>query len=301
MLEMKANKRLLLLGKYGLLSQSVIKAAQQESFDVMVISKTDGIDLTKLKNHSEIENLFNNSMPDLVFNATGITDLNYCEKYPEQAWLLHARLPSLIATWSNKFNIPWVHVSTDHYYTGTENIYHTEIDSVTTLNEYAASKLAGEYLALTSDRALVLRTNIIGKRGWQNQPNFAEWVIKNLKNQSSFEVYTDTWASSIEVGQFATLALKMAANGCNGLMNLACSESISKAEWIEKIARYAGFKTQNLRKVTTPIADGCVVKRANAMGLDCSRSQVFLNSLDLKLPDSDEVVEVLVNSFHGEL
>jgi dTDP-4-dehydrorhamnose reductase len=68
MLEMKANKRLLLLGKYGLLSQSVIKAAQQESFEVMVISKTDGIDLTKLKNHSEIENLFNNSMPDLVFN-----------------------------------------------------------------------------------------------------------------------------------------------------------------------------------------------------------------------------------------
>jgi len=298
---MKSNKKLLLLGKYGLLSQAVMKAATKESFEVLVISNTDGIDLTKVKNSSEIENLFNDLTPDLVFNATGITDLNYCEKYPEQAWLLHARLPALIARWSNKNNIPWVHVSTDHYYSGTENIYHTEIDTVSSINEYAASKLAGEYLALTSDRALVLRTNIIGKRGWQNQPNFAEWAIKNLKDQSSFEGYINTWASSIEVGQFAILALKMAANGCNGLMNLACSESISKAEWIEKIARCAEFKTQNLKKVMTPIADDCFFKRANAMGLDCSRSQVFLNSLGLKLPNSDEVVEALVNSFRSEL
>ena len=279
----------------------MIKAAQQELFEVMVISKTDGIDLTKVKNSSEIENLFNDLKPDLVFNATGITDLNYCEKYPEQAWLLHARLPALIATWSSKFNIPWVHVSTDHYYTGTENIYHTEIDSVTTLNEYAASKLAGECLALTSNRALVLRTNIIGKRGLQNQPNFAEWAIKNLKNQSSFEGYTNTWSSSIEVGQFATLALRMVANGCNGLMNLACSESISKADWIEKIARCAEFETKNMKKVTTPVTDAYVFKRANAMGLDCSKSQVFLKSLGLKLPDSDEVVKALVNSFRSEL
>jgi len=279
----------------------VIKAAQQELFEVMVISKTDGIDLTKVKNSSEIENLFNDLMPDLVFNATGITDLNYCEKYPEQAWLLHARLPALIAAWSSKFNIPWVHVSTDHYYTGIENIYHSEIDSVTILNEYSASKLAGECLALTSNRALVLRTNIIGKRGWQNQPNFAEWAIKNLKNQSSFEGYTNTWSSSIEVGQFATLALRMAANGCNGLMNLACSESISKADWIEKIARCAKFETKNMKKVTTPVTDDYVFKRANAMGLDCSKSQVFLNSLGLKLPDSDEVVKALVNSFRSEL
>jgi dTDP-4-dehydrorhamnose reductase len=279
----------------------VIKAAHKESFEVLAISKTDGIDLTKVKNYSEIDNLFNESNPDLVFNATGITDLNYCENYPEQAWMLHARIPALIAAWSNKFNIPWVQVSTDHYYTATENIYHTEINSVNPINEYATSKLAGECLALTSPRALVLRTNIIGKRGWDNQPNFAEWVINNLKNQSPFEGYTDTWASSIEVGQFATLALRMAFNGANGLMNLACSESISKAEWIEKIARCAEFETKNMKKVTTPVTDASFFKRANAMGLDCSKSQVFLNSLGLKLPDSDEVVKALVNSFRSEL
>jgi hypothetical protein len=84
-------------------------------------------------------------------------------------------------------------------------------------------------------------------------------------------------------------------------MNLACSESISKADWIEKIARCAKFETKNMKKVTTPVTDDYVFKRANAMGLDCSKSQVFLNSLGLKLPDSDEVVKALVNSFRSEL
>jgi len=167
------------------------------------------------------------------------------------------------------------------------------------MNEYAASKLAGERLALTSSNALVLRTNIIGKRGWKNQPNFAEWVINSLKNQTPFEGYTDTWASSIEAGQFATLALKMANQGVNGLMNLACSESLSKAEWIEKIAQFSGYETHNLMKVKTPSETERGIDRANEMGLDCSKAQIFLNALGLTLPNSNQVVEALLNSLES--
>ena len=298
---MKTKKRLLLLGKYGLLSQAVMRAAPKESYEVVTISKTDGNDLNNVKNILELKTLLNNYKPDLLFNATAITDLNYCELNSDQAWLLHARLPGLLAAWCSNYSIPWVHVSTDHYYRATDNIYHTELDAVAPMNEYASSKLAGEYLALTSPRALVLRTNIIGKRGWKNQPNFAEWVLSSLKNKVQFDGYTDTWTSSIQVDQFASLALKMAVNGANGLMNLACTESLSKAEWIEKIAHSAGMKTNNLNKVRTPQAVEGSVQRANAMGLDCSKSQAYLNSLGLTLPDSNMVSEALVKSFQDEL
>ena len=293
--------RLLLLGKYGMLSQAVIKVALKESFDLEVISKTDGFDLTKIRNNNDLEGKFEELKPDLVFNASGITDLNFCEKYPEQAWMLHSRVPALIAAWSNKFNKPWVHVSTDHYYRETANNYHNENHSVSPLNEYAASKLAGEHLALTSKKALVLRTNIIGKRGWESRPNFVEWVINSLKSNNSFEGYTNTWTSSIEVEQFASLALKMVTSGANGLMNLACSESLSKAEWIEKIALLAGLGVQKMKKVETPTVSPHYLQRANAMGLDCSKSQAYLKNLGLILPDSNQVVEAIIESFRGEI
>ena len=298
---MKKKKTLLILGKYGMLAQALMKAAPKESLAVVTISKVDGNNLNDVKNIFELKKLINGFKPDMLFNATGITDLNYCEKNPDQAWLLHARLPAMIAEWSRNTNIPWVHVSTDHYYTATNNYYHTESDGVAPMNEYAASKLAGEYLALTSPQALILRTNIIGKRGWKNQPNFAEWALNNLKKQNQFDGYIDTWASSIEVGQFAYLALNLAKHGVTGLMNLACSDSISKAEWIEKIAQYAQLEINNLNKLPTPKAAEDEVRRANAMGLDCSKSKAILNTLGMTLPDSNMVAEALVNSFKDEL
>ncbi len=284
-----------------MLAQALMKAASKESLEVVTTSKADGNNLNDIKNIFELKKLINNFKPDMLFNATGITDLNYCEKNPDQAWLLHARLPAMLAEWSRNTNIPWVHVSTDHYYTATNNYYHTESDAVAPMNEYAASKLAGENLALTSPKALVIRTNIIGKRGWKNQPNFAEWVLYNLKKQNQFDGYIDTWASSIEVGQFASLALTLVNHGVTGLMNLACSDSISKAEWIEKIALIAKLESNNLHKILTPKADEDEVRRANAMGLDCSKSKAILNSFGMTLPDSNMVAEALVNSFKDEL
>ena len=284
-----------------MLAQALMKAASKESLEVVTTSKADGNNLNDIKNIFELKKLINNFKPDMLFNATGITDLNYCEKNPDQAWLLHARLPAMLAEWSRNTNIPWVHVSTDHYYTATNNYYHTESDAVAPMNEYAASKLAGENLALTSPKALVIRTNIIGKRGWKNQPNFAEWVLYNLKKQNQFDGYIDTWASSIEVGQFASLALTLVNHGVTGLMNLACSDSISKAEWIEKIALIAKLESNNLHKILTPKADEDEVRRANAMGLDCSKSKDILNTLGMILPDSNMVTEALVNSFKDEL
>ena len=84
-------------------------------------------------------------------------------------------------------------------------------------------------------------------------------------------------------------------------MNLACSDSLSKAEWIEKIAQYAQFESNNLNKIPTPKAAEDEVRRANAMGLDCSKSKDILNTLGMILPDSNMVAEALVNSFEDEL
>lgn len=294
---MSSIKRLLLLGQSGLLAQAVAQVAHLKGYEVLALSRGTGVDLAGTGAMQSLVDAVEQVQPTLIFNATGLTDLNFCEAHPDQAWMLHARLPALLAQLTAQSACPWVHVSTDHYFNGQANVLHTELDTPKPPNTYASSKLAGEALALTSPTALVLRTNIIGRRGWLDQPNFAEWAMACLQNQKPFDAYTDTWASSIEVTQFVKLALSLAESGETGLMNLACSVAISKAELIEKIAQRLGCDTRHMNKVVTPTPPIGQVKRANAMGLNCSKAQNRLSILGHSLPDADEVVDALVKSF----
>ena len=291
------KKRILILGRSGLLARAVISAANYKKYEVFTLSRTEGVDLAGVDAYAQLEEAFKLIGPTLIFNCAGITDLELCEQNPNLAWMLNARLPALIARLANQTQTPWVHISTDHYFNGDKNILHTESEVTRPPNEYSLSKLAGEKVALTSSTALVLRTNIIGRRGWIGQPNFAEWAMKCLKDQIPINVFTDTWTSSIEAGQFAKLALEIAECGATGLMNLACSESISKSDLIEKIAIQSGFGTNYLTKVKTPYISGGKLHRANAMGLDCTKADKLLNKLGFKLPNADEVVSALVKSF----
>lgn len=297
---MNEEKRMLLLGGTGLLGQAMSLVAREQGYQVFTLSRQQGVDLSNEKAGTYLSDAFERIKPNLILNATGITDLNYCEYNPEQAWMLHAHLPALIALLANKTQCPWVQISTDHYFNEQENILHTELDSPKPPNIYAASKLAGETMALTSPTAFVIRTNIIGRRGWLNQPNFAEWVMQCLREQKPFDAYIDTWSSSIEVGQFAKLVLILAEAGETGLMNLACSSAISKADWIEKIAHFSGFNSQQMKRVSTPLPSAGQLQRANAMGLDCTKAQSRLLALGHSLPNADEVVQALVNSFRSE-
>ena len=61
-----------------MLAQALMKAASKESLEVVTISKADGNNLNDIKNIFELKKLINSFKPDMLFNSTGITDLNYC-------------------------------------------------------------------------------------------------------------------------------------------------------------------------------------------------------------------------------
>lgn len=294
---MNSEKKLLLLGQSGLFAQAVLRQAGLSSYKVIVLSRAQGTDLSKISSFNSLKDIFNQIKPDLLINAVGVTDLRLCEQNPEYAWNLNARLPSMIAKWANQTLCPWVHISTDHFFNDEGNILHDENSLVKPLNEYASSKFAGESLALTSSTALVIRTNIIGKRGWTGKQNFAEWAISCLQKQTLIEAYIDTWASSIEVGQFTKLLMKLVESDEKGLINLASSESISKADLIEKIAYRMKLSTKYINRIKTPMPSNDQIKRSRSMGLDCSKAQKTLKKLGLKLPNTDQVVDALIKNF----
>ncbi len=294
---MNAARPVVVLGATGLLGQALVRACTEAGRPVVGLSRASGVDFASAFGVLALHQLLDQHRPALVVNAVAITDLAACEADRGRAWVLHAQLPGVLAAWSRATGTPWVQVSTDHFFSGEHNTLHDEQAAVAPPNEYARSKLAGEALALTSPQALVLRTNIVGRRGWAGRPSFAEWVHERLVSGEPFAGYTDAWASSLEAGQCARLLLALADSGARGLLNLAAAESISKAEFIAAFAAAAGLPGTGLQPQARPATTAGALQRANTLGLDVRRAQALLTPLGLKLPNTEAVAQALAQAF----
>jgi len=281
----------LVLGDTGLLGQALMRELARRSRPAVGLSRRSGCDLTRLPSPQALARVLEPLAPALVVNAAAWTQLDRCEHDPQGAWALHARLPGMLAAWSQDTGVPWVQVSTDHYHSGPRNLRHDEDAPVMLLNEYARSKYAGERLALGSPKALVLRTNIVGRRGWPGEPSFAEWALQAVRRGQAFAGYTDAWASSLEAGQCAAALLDLAGLGVRGLLNVAAHDSISKMRFIALLAQAMGLDASAMQPQPRPTAG---LARANALGLDVSRAERILGRM---LPDSVQVARALAAVF----
>jgi dTDP-4-dehydrorhamnose reductase len=286
----RARGPLVILGSTGMLGQALTRVAALRGWHVAGLSRRTrpGADLSAL---TDITPVLDKLEPALVINAAACTDLAACEADPAAATDLHAHLPGLLAAWGRARRRPWVQISTDHYWCGGLNRLHHEDETVSPPNTYALSKHAGEVMALADPGCLVVRTNLVGFRGWAAQPTFVEWALGAFAKGERIDGYTDVWSSSIEVHQFAQALLELVERGAAGLVNLAARQASSKADFLQALARASGHDPALVRRV--PRADAghpAGPRRANAMGLDVARAEAWLGR---KLPNAEQVITAL--------
>ena len=276
------------LGHQGLLGQALMSVAAERGLRTLGISRrtVPGVNLAR---QADLAPFLDPLAPSLVINAAAITDLAACEADASAAQELHARLPGLLADWGRRRSTPWVQVSTDHYWSGSENTLHDETAAVQPPNVYARTKRAGEELALGDPNALVLRTNIVGFRGRAGAPTFVEWALGAVARREPIDAYTDVWASSLEAHQCARVLFELVDMGASGLLHVASHEAVSKADFLAALAHAAGYDAGAMRRVPRPAKQR--PRRANTMGLDVSRVEALLQRA---LPTLDEVVAAVV-------
>jgi dTDP-4-dehydrorhamnose reductase len=227
--------------------------------------------------------------PELVVNCVGLTDLQKCEADPGLAYAINARPAALLASWSNATGGRYLHVSTDHFFGNGGALPHQENERVVLLNEYARTKYAGEAFALTAPNALVIRTSMIGIRGWV-LPTFAEWAIGAIIGTAPFQMFEDAYTSSIDAGTLARVMLDLAAAPVSGVLNAAASEVYSKADFVRCLAAALG---RSLEHATSASVAGLRPERPVSLGLDISRAQALLT---FPLPKLADVVDAVVRA-----
>lgn len=278
------DEKIVIIGKTGLLAKSMISYLKGLSQNIVIFSPNHGpykIDITKKE--MLIDGL-NDIKPSLIINCSGNVNLEFCEKYPEKAWNLNTIAVFNIINWIKDKKCKYIGISTDQLYNLNNS---TENDEIVIKNQYAASKYCSENLALSYNKSLIIRTNIIGFRG-QKDLTFFEWILDSIKQKKKIKLFHDYYTSSIDVNSFSRILIDLYKTGYSGLVNVGSREYISKADFIKRVSTKMGFSDENFSNSTV---DNLPIQRSKNCGMNVSKAEELLN---YKMPTIDEVIESLL-------
>ena len=131
--------------------------------------------------------------PDVIVNAAAYTAVDKAESEPEQARLINAHAPEVLAREAEALGAWLIHYSTDYVFNGSGSEPWQETDATAPLNIYGQTKLEGELrVQAASTRHLIFRTSwVYAAHG----SNFAKTMLKLAQERERLTVINDQWGA----------------------------------------------------------------------------------------------------------
>jgi dTDP-4-dehydrorhamnose reductase len=130
---------------------------------------------------------------DVLLTPAALTSVDYCEANPDEALLVNAEAPRLMAQIAASKGARMIHFSTDYVFDGREDSLRTENEPVSPLGAYGRSKAAGEAAVLAvSDEFLVARVSwIFGP----DRPSFLDSIIRRAMSEDAVAAIADKYST----------------------------------------------------------------------------------------------------------
>lgn len=273
------DSRVFVLGAGGLLGADLVPMLKATGFDVVTHGRSSGDFQFALDDSNLVYELLEKIEPDVVVNLVGLTDVDRCEKEPNQAYIDNVRSIENVSHWIKHKNeqCHLVHISTDQVYDGVGP--HTEQD-VTLTNYYAFSKYAGELAALSAG-GTVLRTNFFGRSHCGKRTSLTDWLFGALLRQDAIQVFDDVQFSPLSMSSLSEMIELCARKKCPGVFNLGSHGGLSKADFAFAFAKELNLSTSAMIRTTTKEVTFLKTYRPKDMRMDCA---VFEKTMGVKLP-----------------
>ncbi len=145
--------------------------------------------------------------PSAIVNCAAYTNVDGAESDSEMAYRVNAESPKVMAQYAAEKQIPFIQVSTDFVFDGSQSRPYRPNDSVNPINVYGASKLAGERQVLASNpHAYILRTSWVYS---EYGNNFVLKMLELAKNRDSLAVVADQVGSPCYARSLARVVWKL--------------------------------------------------------------------------------------------
>jgi len=201
-----------------------------------------GRDQMPLEQFEITKNIIETLRPSIVINAAAYTTVDRAETEQELAFLINGEAVGNLASACKLTGSKLLHVSTDYVFDGNAKSAYKETDAVAPVNQYGASKLKGEQLALaTNPQTIIVRTSWVYSR---HGNNFVKTMLRLMHERESIGVVNDqqgcpTYAIDL-ADALLRIALSPVANG--GIYHFSNSGPITWFDFAKKICDLTGSK-----------------------------------------------------------
>ncbi len=242
----KAGKRkLLIIGASGLLGRRLYKYFLKKDLykTVGTCLKNNANDLLKLdiRDRAGMQEIFDETHPDIVIHSAGLTNVDYCELNAEKANSVNVLGTINVIESCRKSDSKLIYMSTDFVFDGSGNGGYKEIDmpAKKPLNYYAQTKLHSEELIQSAYlEHLIIRTSTLYS---VNSMDFVNWAISELLQGKHIRAAYNHVRSPTFVGDIPKAIDTLINDGLSGIYHVAGSRAMSKYMMAFEIAEIFGL------------------------------------------------------------
>lgn len=229
-------KRILVTGANGQLGQSILEQSKNyKEIECFFVTRNE-LDIT---NEELINHYFEDKSFDIVVNCAAYTAVDKAEDDQENAYLVNVKATEFLAKITNEKGIPFIHVSTDYVFDGTEAQPRLETDQTNPIGVYGQTKLDGENLALENNpKTIILRTAWVYSRFGNN---FVKTMLRLFNDKDSISVVADQIGSPTNAIDLADAILKIISKNdlTYGIFNYSNEGECSWFEFAQKIKEFS--------------------------------------------------------------
>jgi dTDP-4-dehydrorhamnose reductase len=236
------NKTILITGASGVLGGYLASKIDACKYN-MLYPKRDEFDLNNI---NQISSYIHKKKPSLIAHLAAETDVDLCEKKPDEAALRNSLATKSISIAASLCNAYIMYISTSNVFGNDGILNNNELDLPAPTNYYGKSKLAGEryILQYNPSKHIIIRPGWMIGGGPDKDRKFCGKILQLMKRgESKIQVVNDKYGSITYAEELATFMCYVIKNELTGLYHFASDGSISRkdlAVYMGEVLKYTG-------------------------------------------------------------
>ncbi len=270
--------KLLIISASGLLGSKLYESCS-ENYEVYGTYNTHKPEFRNMHQldvvkRDAIFRLFDEVKPDLVVDTHAVSNVDYCELHPEEAWRTNVEGTKNVAEACKTNGCKLIFISTDYVYDGNKATPYSEKDKPHPINYYGKTKLIAEKVieALDLDYIIARTAVLFGVSKSHDKIPFPIWVAEQLKANKKIRVVIDQYNNPTLTNNLAETLISLYEKDRSGLFNVAGKNTISRYEFAKTVANEFGLNEKLITPITTSELNQ-PAKRPQKVALNVSKAE----------------------------